>query len=271
VSPTDAVTANEDSQRGVLPDSWRVHLPIFEGPLDLLLHLVKINQVEIIDIPVARICDQFHEYLRLMEELDLDVAGEYIYEAAQLIELKSRMLLPRAVEGEEPAGEDPRAGLVRRLLEYRRLKDAAQALAEVDRVRQGIWTRRARPWRPLAEEAEELDLGEVSLYDLMGAFREVLLRYDREHPEPLTLAIDSFPVRGQFERLLGLLDPARPLDLLADLRQRSCRSEAISAFLAVLEMARLHLVRIYQSAAGEVLLYRTTRELLQQELEAIPS
>ncbi len=263
----------ETPQRGLLPDAWRVHLPIFEGPLDLLLHLCRINQVEIVDIPVALICDQFHEYLELMEELDLDVAGEYIYEAAQLIQLKSKMLLPRPApleDGSQPPEEDPREELVRRLLEYRRLKDAAQALAEVDRVRQGIWTRKAKPWRPLVEEAEEIDLGEVSLFDLAGALRAVLTRYDREHPEPVLLQAESFPVRGQFDRLLRLLDPARPLDLLEDLRARSCRSEAISAFLAVLEMARLHLVRIYQTESGEILLYRTTRELLQDDLEAIP-
>jgi segregation and condensation protein A len=268
------MTTETPQPRGLLPDAWRVHLPIFEGPLDLLLHLCRINQVEITDIPVALICDQFHEYLHLMEELDLDVAGEYIYEAAQLIQLKSKMLLPRPApleDGTQPSEEDdPRQELVRRLLDYRRLKDAAQALAEVDRVRQGIWTRKAKPWRPLAEEAEEIDLGSVSLFDLAGALRSVLTRYDREHPEPVLLQGESFPVRGQFDRLLRLLDPARPLDLLEDLRARSCRSEAISAFLAILEMARLHLVRIYQTETGEILLYRTTRELQQDDLEAIP-
>ena len=106
-----------------LPESWRVDLPVFQGPLDLLLHLTRVNQVEITDIPVALICDQFHEYLSLMEELNLDIAGEYIYEAAMLIHLKSRMLLPRpSVDGEGEA-EDPREDLVRRLLEYRRLKE----------------------------------------------------------------------------------------------------------------------------------------------------
>jgi segregation and condensation protein A len=260
----------EETARGLLPESWRVHLPIFDGPLDLLLHLIKLDQVEISDIPVALVCNQFHEYLQLMEELDLDVAGEYVYEAAQLIQLKSRMLLPRPPRAEGESEEDPRQELVARLLEYRRLKDAAQALAEVDRVRQGIWTRRAKPWKPLAEEEGELELGEVSLFDLMGALRSVLVRYEREHPEPMLVGAESFPVRGQFDRLLQALDAARPYDLLADLRGRSCRAEAISAFLAVLEMARLHLVRLHQAESGEILLYRTTRELQQVELEAIP-
>ena len=94
-----------------LPESWRVDLPVFQGPLDLLLHLIKVNEVDIGDIPVALICDQFHEYLHLMEELNLDVAGEYIYEAAMLIHLKSKLLLPRPGD-EDESGEDPREELV---------------------------------------------------------------------------------------------------------------------------------------------------------------
>ena len=258
--------------KSVLPESWKVHLPIFDGPLDLLLHLIKVNQVEISDIPVALICDQFHEYLSLMEKLDLDVAGEYIYEAAQLIQLKSKMLLPRpamSADGETEE-EDPRQELVQRQLDYRRLKEAAQALAEVDRVRQGIWTRKAKAWKPLLEESADIDLGEVSLFDLMGAFRQVLVRYEREHPDPMIVGVESFPVRGQFERLLHTLDAGHPFDLLEDLRARSCRGEAISAFLAVLELARLNLVRVHQTDNGEILLYRTTKELSETELEAIP-
>jgi segregation and condensation protein A len=254
----------------LLPESWKVHLPMFDGPLDLLLHLVRVNQVEITDIPVALICDQFQEYLRLMEELDLDVAGEYIYEAAQLIQLKSKMLLPRPEPKPGEPEEDPREELVQRLLEYRRLKEAAQALAEVDRVRQGIWTRKSKPWKPLEEESETLDLGEISLFDLASAFRTVLQRYDREHPPPVVLAGESYPVRSQVDRLLAALEAGKPFDLLLDLHQRSCRSEAISAFLAVLELARLQLVRIHQTESGDVLLYRTTRQLDSEELEAIP-
>ena len=254
----------------LLPESWRVQLPVFEGPLDLLLYLIKINKVEITDIPVATICDQFHEYLALMEELNLDIAGEYIYEAALLIHLKSKMLLPRpstALGG--PEEEDPRQELVERLLEYRRLKEVAQSLAEVHRMRLGIFTRRVPPPKLAPDEEEEVDLGEVSLYDLLGAFRQVLTRYDKEHPPPLHLAGESFSVRGQFERLLSVLDAGRPYDLLHDLRARSCRAEAVAAFLAVLELARLNLVRIHQTEGGEILLYRTTRELGVEELEAI--
>jgi segregation and condensation protein A len=256
------------AENGVLPEGWRVQLPIFEGPLDLLLHLIKLNRVEITDIPIATICDQFNAYLALMEELNLDIAGEYIYEAALLIHLKSKMLLPRPAAAGE-AAEDPRQELVERLLEYRRLKEAAQSLAEVDRVRVGIWTRRPQPLPVAANEDEEVDLGEVSLFDLLGALRQALQRYDREHPAPLVLSGEVWSVRSQFDRLLGELDAGRPFDLLADLRQRSCRAEAIAAFLAVLELARLNLIRVHQTGSGEVLIYRTTRELAEAERETI--
>jgi len=252
----------------LLPEAWRVQLPAFEGPLDLLLHLIRINEVDIRDIPVATICDQFHEYLGLMEEMDLDIAAEYIYEAALLIQLKSKMLLPRPrKEDGSPVEEDPRDELVQRLLEYRRLKEAAQALAEVDRLRLGVWTRPKRAWRPEGED--EVSLDEVSLFDLLTAFRGVLERFDREHPDPIQLPTETFPIRAQFERLLAALEAGRPFDLLQDLRERSCRAEAISAFLAVLELARLNLVRVHQTAAGDLVLHRTTRDLADRDLEGI--
>ncbi len=253
-----------------LPETWRVQLPIFEGPLDLLLHLIRLNEVEITDIPVAVICDQFHEYLAMMEALDLDVAAEYIYEAALLIQLKSRMLLPqpRNADG-TPSDEDPREELVQRLLEYRRLKEAAQALAEVDRLRLGVWSRRREKWRE--NEESELEMEEISLFDLLSAFRGVLDRYDREHPEPITLPGEHYPVRGQLDRLLAALEGGAPFDLLHDLRARSCRAEAISTFLAVLELARLRAVRIHQTESGDIVLYRTPRELALEDLETIDS
>lgn len=256
---------------GTLPETWRVRLPAFEGPLDLLLHLIKINKVEITDIPVAMVCDQFHEYLELMEELNLDVAGDYIYTASYLIHLKSKMLLPRpkTLDGEEVT-EDPREELVARLLEYRRLKEAAQTLAEVDSVRRGMWPRKSDEIRQIAkDEAPEMDLGELSLFDLLRTFKTVLERFERENPEPILMAGEIFSVRDQIERLLGALAAGMPFDLIDDMRCLSGRREAIAALLAVLEMARLHLIRLHQTVQGSILLYRTTRELTTNELEAI--
>lgn len=263
-------TTSPHASGGLLPDSWRVRLPVFEGPLDLLLHLIRINEVEITEIPVATICDQFHEYLHLMEELNLDVAGEYIYEAALLIHLKSKMLLPRPPkrEGEEEE-EDPRQELVERLLEYRRLKEAAQSLAEVHSLRRGIMTRDAPLDVGTEEDGAEIDLGDVSLYDLLAALHGALGRYHREHPPAYHLRGETFSVGGQLRRLLGAMRRGRPYDLIEDLKTRSCRAEAVSAFLAVLEMARLNLARLHQTAGGEILLYRTTREATAEEMEAL--
>jgi segregation and condensation protein A len=251
-----------------LPAAWRVTLPVFEGPLDLLLELIKVNQVALTDIPVALVCDQFHEYLSLMEELDLDIAGEYIYEAAVLIQLKSRMLLPRT-EAELGGEDDPRQDLVRRLLEYERLKQVAHTLAETDSVRRAMWARAAGPGDLLAGEEAELDLDEVSLYDLLVVFRDALTRYRREHPEPLVYRGESYPVRAQIERILARAQAGQSFDLLDDLLGLACRAEAISAFLAVLELARLQLVRVHQSASGAILLYRTTRELSREDLDTL--
>ncbi|MCP3964475.1 MAG: segregation/condensation protein A [bacterium] len=256
---------------GTLPETWRVRLPDFEGPLDLLLHLIKVNKMEITDIPVAIICDQFHQYLELMEELNLDVAGDYIYMASYLIHLKSRILLPRpkTLDGQE-VDEDPRQDLVERLLEYHRLKEAAQTLAEVDSVRRGMWPRRTDEVKRIAkEDAPEMDLSEVSLFDLLRTFKSVLERFDKENPEPLHMHGEVFTLRQQIERLVEVLRAGRPYDLIDDLRCLSGRREAIAAFLAVLEMARLRLVRLHQTQQGSILLYRTTREIDARELEAI--
>jgi segregation and condensation protein A len=258
---------------GNLPESWRVSLPVFEGPLDLLLSLVKAEELAVGDIPVARICDQFHAYLALMEELDLDIAGEFVYEAAQLIQLKSRLLLPRPVDEEgRPVGEDPRQDLVKRLLEYRQIKEAAQSLAEVHGVRVGIWTRQAKDLQAVAaaeDDGGEMALEEVSLFDLMRALHGVLDRYQREHPDPMHVRTEVFSVRDQLLRLVKRLEGGRPFDVVDDLRARSCRGEAIAAFLAVLEMAKLGLIRLHQTANGAVLLYRTARELDMADLEGI--
>lgn len=252
--------ASAQAATSLLPASWRVELPEFEGPLDLLLHLVRINEIEITDIPVAPICDQFHAYLDLMDELDLDIAADYIYEAALLIQLKARVLLPQPEPGPGEEPEDPRRELIERLLEYQRLKEAAQTLAEVDSLRHGLWTRGRRETVEAGGE-EEFDLGDLSLFDLLQVLRGVLKRYDEEHPSPLIYQGETFSVRGQIERLLGRFEGGRSLDLKDDLFALSSRAEAIACFLAVLEMARLNLVRLHPSEAGSVFLFRTTRAL----------
>ncbi len=204
-----------------------------------------------------------------MEELNLDIAGEYVYEAALLIHLKSRLLLPQTDGDDDEPTEDPRQELVERLLEYRRIKEAAQSLAETHELRRGMWTRSVDRRDLGVDEEATVDLGEVSLHSLLGALKQVLTRYDHEHPDPLLLEREVFSVRDQFDRLLQELSAGRPFDLLAYLHQRETRGEVVAAFLAVLELARLHLVRLHQTDAGEILLHRTTRVPTDIELEAI--
>lgn len=256
---------------GTLPESWHVHLPTFEGPLDLLLELIRLHKVEITELPVAPICDQFHEYLFLMEIMDLDIAGDYIYMASYLVHLKSKLLLPKpkTVEGDE-VDEDPRQDLVERLLEYRKLKEAAQSLAEVESVRRGMWPRQSDELKRIAKgEVPMVDLSDLSLFDILRTFKTVLDRYEEEHPEPLLMPGETFSVRDQIERLLSVLRDDRPVSLIDDLAVLSGRREAIAAFLAVLEMAKLQLLRLHQSERDEILMYRTEREAERAEIEAI--
>src|SRR5580765_6055869 len=159
------------------PDAFPVKLENFEGPLDLLLHLIKKNEVNIHDIPIALITAQYLEAIALMQELDLDVAGDYLVLAATLIHIKSKMLLPRpetaaAVEGEE---EDPRDALVRRLLEHQKFKAAAELLHEREQLRSAQWLRPDERVAALAGDDYEPEL-EVDLFSLLTAFQAVVDR-----------------------------------------------------------------------------------------------
>ena len=159
---------------------YPVKLPQFEGPLDLLLHLIRKNELDIRNLPLVDICRQYHEYLVLMQELDLEVAAEFLYVEAMLVHIKSQMVLPRA-----PASapeEDPRDELVRRLLEYRKYKGVAETLHEMEAVRLGLWSRAPAKLETLEGEAEEADLSEVSLFDLLTFFKVALDRYRAQHP-----------------------------------------------------------------------------------------
>ena len=134
-------------------------------------------------------------------------------------------------------------------------------------MRLGLWARRKPAWEQ--EEGEEVDLDEVSLFDLLSAFRGVLDRYDRENPDPILLPAESYPGREQLESLLDILSAGAPFDFIHDLKTRSCRAEAIAAFLAVLELARLRLVRIHQTESGAIVLYRTTLDPTAEDLESV--
>lgn len=228
-----------------LVQPYPVRLPTFEGPLDLLLHLVRKNEVDLKNIPVAEICRQYHEYLLLMQDLDLEVAAEFLYMEALLVHIKSVMVLPRAVSPDGTPAEDPRDELVRRLLEYRKYKGVAETLHEMEAQRLGLWAR--PPLRLEATEEEETDLSEVSLFDLLTLLRGVLDRYQAQHPPALEIQHQKFSIREKMEEMLARLRaaaaPTRLSEVFASL---SGRAEAIAVFLAVLELLRLRIVRALQ-------------------------
>jgi segregation and condensation protein A len=217
-----------------------VVLPVFEGPLDLLLHLVREDKISIWDIPIARVCDQYHEALRRMEELDLEVAGEYLVYAAWLLLIKSRMLLPRH-EGEE---RDPRQELVERLIEYERVKAAAAELAGLAELRRGVEP--VRLGAPPAPAEMELDLEDVDVVALAGALREVLERHVREHPPALQLEPIRFSVQEKIVELFELVSRQRSFPLLSHLLTRPDRLESVTLIVAALELVRLRTARAHQ-------------------------
>jgi segregation and condensation protein A len=229
--------------------------PPFEGPLDLLLHLVKEHQIDLFDIPIARITESYLATLRVMRELDIDIAGEFLQMAAQLMLMKSKLLLPRTEVAEdaapEEAGVDPRAELVRRLLEYQKYKAAGEELGRHDILDRDVFVRRAR-FAPMATEGPE-GLAEVSVFKLIEALDRALknARSEIEHEvmtdrltitDAISRVAEVLRTRGRvsFEELLGGVD------------RSNTRTAIIATFLAILEMAKLKLIRIFQSWNDEI-------------------
>jgi segregation and condensation protein A len=227
--------------------------PPFEGPLDLLLHLVKEHQVEIFDIPIARITESYLETLKALRELDIDLAGEFLHMAAQLVLMKSRLLLPRTevpedAETPEDAGTDPRAELVRRLLEYQKYKAAGEELGGRDILDRTVFTRRARPERPALPEGPE-GLADVSVFKLIEALDRALANASPEKAHEV--ATDRLTINDAISRVADRLRLQRRAtfeELLSGAPdQRHTRADVIATFLAILEMAKLKLIRIFQA------------------------
>ena len=222
---------------------WSVRLPQFEGPLDLLLHLVRVNEVEITNLPIVTIAEQYNAYLDTMREMDLDIAGEYLVMAATLLHIKSRMLLPPdPTLPEEAPSEDPRAELTRQLLEYQRFKQAAENLHALDSVRSLIWTRDGHV--PAEFEGEELLA--VDLIDVIAAFKQLLTRLGED--ARLKWRRDDISVADKIAWLSDRLAEEGPADLLVLLEGLASRGERIATFLAVLEMTRLQMIVLFQRA-----------------------
>jgi len=240
-------------------EAYPVKLEHFEGPLDLLIHLIKRNEVNVYDIPVALITEQYLAYLALMQELDLDVAGEFLVMAATLIHIKSRLLLPRPtpeLDGEVDE-EDPREALVRRLLEHQRFKAAAELLHDRETLRSAQHQRPESAIADVVEAPEEPEL-DVDLFSLIGAFRTVLERA-KARPK-LLLPPEQMSIEQRIEQLLERLSESEAVgfeDLFVD---ADSRPALIVTFLALLEMIRLKLIRVFQSGSfGPIRVYKRAR------------
>jgi segregation and condensation protein A len=240
------------------PDSYSVKLDSFEGPLDLLIHLIRTNEVNIYDIPIALITQQYLEYVEMMKELNLDTVGEFLVMAATLIHIKSKMLLPRQdpAPDDEP-DQDPRDALVRRLLEHQKFKAAAELLHERAVLRGAQWIRPDARVADIAGEKPEPEL-EVDLFSLMSAFRAVLERA-KQRPKML-LPPEEVPVEVRIDQILAMLSETEACGFEDLFARDDTRGAMITTFLALLEMIRLKLIRVFQTTPfGVIRVYKRAR------------
>ena len=238
-------------------DAYPVRLVNFEGPLDLLLHLIKRHEVSIYDIPITLITSQYIDYIDLMTEMNLDVAGEFLVMAATLIHIKSRMLLPRPDPAQEDTDEDPREALMRRLLEHQKFKAAAELLHERETLRSAQWTRPDGPIAQIAGEAPEPEI-EIDLFSLISAFKAVVER-SKARPK-VYLPSEQIPIEDRIEQLMSRLSETEACgfeDLFDDIQSRA---GLVVTFLALLEMIRLKLIRVFQTnVVGPIRVYKRAR------------
>ena len=231
------------SEQTELP--YQVRIENFEGPLDLLLHLIKKNEINIYDIPIAMIAQQYLSYIEAMKDLNLTVAGEFLVMAATLLQIKSKMLLPVEESAEDDEeGPDPREELVRRLLEYKSFKEAARQLDTQERMWRDIYSRPIAPSEEVVQSDEAL-LDNIGLFDLVDALQEILNRNPGQ--KLLEIIPDNLTVRDRMNVLLEALEGQESIGFEA-LFEASChRLVIIVTFLALLELIRLRTVRVYQA------------------------
>ena len=254
---------DESEGRAVLPpgiesilpeDAPRIRLPEFEGPLDLLLYLIRRESIDVHDIPIAPITHQYMEYLELMQELNLDVAGEFMVMAATLIHIKSKMLVPRSpAESAEEEEIDPREALVERLLEFQRYKEAAGVLHQKGELRAATWGRPDAAVPLPASDGEEIL--EAGLFDLISAFRVLLERRKTLFAHEVEAPTKSLEER--MEEVLASVAEGQSLEFLALFETLETKADMILTFLALLELIRLKRVKVYQKGLfGPIRVFR---------------
>lgn len=237
-------------------EALRLNLEQFEGPFEVLLYLIRSQEIDIFDIPILKVTEQYLRFLDMMREENLDVAGEFLVMAATLIQIKSRMILPVELDtedDEEVEEEDPRLELVEKLLEYRRFRDLSQALADREQARSDWFGRSVRPvFEPAGDD--ENDFIEVGMYDLLNGIRAVLRFISGDLFHQVNMEHSSVDEKiGRIEELLRERDSVAWTDL-----HRECRSrmELVCCLLAILELCRMRRIRAHQHAAfGEIRLF----------------
>ncbi|MBO1514718.1 segregation/condensation protein A [Metabacillus bambusae] len=232
---------------------YHVKIDAFEGPLDLLLHLINRLEIDIYDIPVSEITEQYMLYIHTMQELQLDIASEYLVMAATLLSIKSRMLLPKQEEelfedeyGAEPE-EDPREELMRRLIEYRVYKEAAEDLRTLEEDRSQVFT---KPPSDLSEygslPVNQMDSLNVSLYDMLGAFQKMLRRKKIQKPIQTKITRQEIPIEKRMEEILDDLRSTPGRRRFVDLFPSNSKDHLVVTFLAILELMKSHSILIEQ-------------------------
>jgi len=226
--------------------TYEIKLDIFEGPLDLLLYLIRKNEIDIYNIPIALITEQYLEYLDMMRSLNLDLAGEYLVLAATLVHIKSRLLLP-PVEDEEGGeeGQDPRAELVRQLLEYQAFKDAALNLDARPLLDRDVFSRGAPAEETAGEAQEDEAMIEVGVFELVQAFRSIIAGIDKS--DDLVIDTERMSLTDRINEIMERLSEKKQLTFNELLGERMERKRIVYTFLAILELMKLRMIRAYQA------------------------
>ncbi len=226
-------------------NSFHFKLPVFEGPLDLLLHFIKENKIDIYDIPIVEITHQYLEYIELMKELNLEIAGEFLVMAATLIHIKSKMLLPPDEEEKEEPQEDPRAELVKRLLEYQAYKDSSLHLRKREEIWKNIFHRNINDKKDFEFEPEPM-LFEANVFDLFLAFKKLL---EKVPEQVIEITRESLTVADKINFIMEQIEKEDGLKFENLFEEGFTRLTIVVTFIALLEVVRLGLIKIYQERA----------------------
>jgi segregation and condensation protein A len=221
-----------------MEEIYNIKIPVFEGPFDLLLHLIKEAKIDIYDIPIARITSQYLQYIEMMKELNLEIAGDFLVMASTLIHIKSRMLLPPDEDVPLDEQEDPRLELVQKLLEYQTFKEAASTLREKEEEWKKVFSK-----EPFTEDGEELYLVDVNLFDLMGAFKQLL---ETVSPDIVTITKETLTVKDRMSVIMEMIEGHEAIRFEEIFKGSTIRIQLIVTFVALLELIRLSLVKAYQ-------------------------